>query len=52
MLQALNTGSIPEGWNDTTVVLIPKVESPESIAQFRPISLCNVIYKICVKNAS
>jgi hypothetical protein len=25
VLQALNTGVIPEGWNDTTVVLIPNV---------------------------
>jgi hypothetical protein len=29
VLQAMNTGVIPEGWSDTTVVLIPKVDSPE-----------------------
>jgi hypothetical protein len=46
VLQALNTGVIPEGWNDTTIVLIPKVEGPESITQYRLIILCNVIYKI------
>lgn len=49
ILQALNTGVIPEGWNDTTVVLIPKVNDPELITQFCPISLCNVIYKIISK---
>jgi hypothetical protein len=49
VLQALNTGVIPEGWNDTTVVLIPKVDTPESVTQYRPISLCNVIYKIILK---
>jgi hypothetical protein len=28
VLQALNSGIIPEGWNNTTVVLIPKVDDP------------------------
>jgi hypothetical protein len=50
ILQAMNTRIIlPGGWNDTTVVLIPKIDCPESITQYRPISLCNVIYKIISK---
>jgi hypothetical protein len=49
VLQALNTGTVPEGWNETAIVLIPKVESPELITQFRPISLCNVMYKVIAK---
>jgi hypothetical protein len=48
-LQALNTGTIPEGWNDTTVVLIPKIDDPKLVTRFWPISLCNVIYKILSK---
>jgi hypothetical protein len=49
VLEAINNKAIPEGWNDTVIVLIPKVESPESIAQYRPISLCNVLYKVISK---
>jgi hypothetical protein len=45
----LNTGIIPDGSNDTTIVLILKVKDPENVTQFRPISLCNVIYKIISK---
>ena len=43
------TGLMPEGVNDTTIVLIPKVDNPQCLAEFRPISLCNVVYKIIAK---
>jgi len=29
--------------------LIPKIDNPETTAHFRPISLCNTVYKILVK---
>uniref|UniRef100_A0A8I6WH21 Reverse transcriptase domain-containing protein n=1 Tax=Hordeum vulgare subsp. vulgare TaxID=112509 RepID=A0A8I6WH21_HORVV len=40
---------MPEGVNDTSIVLIPKVQHPSSLKDFLPISLSNVIYKIVSK---
>lgn len=45
----LKTGIMPMNMNDTLVSLIPKVENPDMVSQFRPISLCNVCYKVITK---
>lgn len=44
-----DTGVLPEGVNETAIVLIPKVAYPEPLKDFRTISLCNVIYKVVSK---
>ena len=42
----LNGGNMPEMWNETVVVVIPKTPNTDRLKDLRPISLCNVIYKI------
>ncbi|XP_074278146.1 uncharacterized protein LOC141601744 [Silene latifolia] len=39
-------GKLLKQVNHTLVSLIPKVPLPENVAQFRPMSCCNVLYKI------
>ena len=48
-MEILGTGSLPNSLNETFIMLIPKVHNPENVKQFRPISLCNVVYKAITK---
>jgi hypothetical protein len=43
------TGKISSSLNSTFLVLIPKSDQPSSYNDFRPISLCNLVYKLIAK---
>ena len=49
ILQFLNTTSLPPHLNHNFVNLILKVKCPESVSKYKPINLCNVLYKIFLK---
>ena len=49
VLSCLNSGTFPASLNHTYITLIPKTKSPERVTEFRPIALCNVLYKLISK---
>jgi ribonuclease HI len=49
VLDFLNNGHFDEAINVTNIALIPKKKKPTRVTEFRPISLCNVIYKLIAK---
>ncbi|KAL2240815.1 UNVERIFIED_CONTAM: hypothetical protein Sindi_0722700 [Sesamum indicum] len=46
VLDFFSTGRLLKQINTTFLALIPKVHSPMTVSEFRPIACCNVIYKI------
>lgn len=44
-----HSASIPPFINKTNAVLIPKCMNPKNIKKFRPVSLCNTLYKVITK---
>lgn len=48
-LSVLNNGVMLANINHAFISLIPKINAPTNPKDFRPISLCNVIYKIISK---
>jgi hypothetical protein len=49
VLSYLNVGTFDIDLNVTNIVLIPKVNSPSKLTDYRSISLCNVLYKLISK---
>ena len=48
-LDFLNSGISPPKFNETHTMLMPNFKEPKNITGYRPISLCNVVYKIASK---
>ena len=44
-----STGQLHTHQNETHIRLIPKITGPRSVADYRPIALCNTHYKIIAK---
>ena len=40
---------VPAYLNSTHIALIPKIQGPETLGNYRPISLCNTVYKVLTK---
>lgn len=49
IIECVNTGSFPLGFNDANITLVPKKAIPISMGDLRPIALCNVAYKVMSK---
>ena len=47
--EVFRNGIIPSYLNETLVTLIPKCQSPETLNNYRLISLCNLVYNIISK---
>ncbi|KAL0295664.1 UNVERIFIED_CONTAM: hypothetical protein Scaly_3093600 [Sesamum calycinum] len=49
ILEFFTTGRLLKQVNTTILALIPKVRAPSTVSDFRPISCCNVLYKVITK---
>ena len=49
MVDFHSTGKMVRGFNPSFVALIPKVDNPQLLSEYRPISLIGSMYKILAK---
>lgn len=49
ILSFLNSGYLLKELNQTNIVLLPKVEDPKTLKDYKPISLCNVAIEFFLK---
>lgn len=49
IIDIFNGRTVPDSFNKTLIVLIPKTDNPTSLKLFRPISLCTVMSKTIIK---
>ena len=49
VLEFFRRGRLLLDFNNTFIALIPKVDAPSRVSDFRPISCCNVLLKVITK---
>ena len=49
VMKAFEKKRVSQYLNETHIVLIPKIQGPEVLGNYRLISLCNTVYKIITK---